>query len=103
MKHPGAAWQRKLDQIASRDDRFGVPRDMWTERDWRVQREHEKEQRRRRADLIASLDRPMVVTPGRAVAQGFSLHDTTRDDERQRRIAANRALEKAGVRPKPWR
>lgn len=42
-----------------------------------------------------------MVTRGRAVAQGFSLFDTTADGERQRRLAANRALQKAGLRPRP--
>lgn len=101
-EHPGAARQRKLDYIASREDRFGIPRDCWNQRDWEAQRQHEAEQRRRRADLIASMDRPLVVTRGRAVAQGFSLFDTTADGERQRRLAANRALQKAGLRPRPW-
>jgi len=100
MKQPDAAWWRKLAYIESRQDRFLVPRDSWDERDWRAQRKHEAEQRARRADLLASLDRPLVVPPARAIASGFSMFDRTRDRSRQRHLAANRALEKAGLRPK---
>ena len=55
---PPPGYERKLAKIASREDRFLVGRDMWTERDWRVQREQDAEKRARRAKLIASLDPP---------------------------------------------
>ena len=97
---PDAAYKRKLAHIASRQDRFLVGRDSWDERDWRAQRKHDAEKRAHKAELLASLDRPLVVTPVRAVAAGFSLFDRTRDDDRRRRLAANAALEKAGLRPR---
>ena len=84
---PDAAWQRKLDYIASRQDRFLVGRDSWNERDWKAQRQLEAEQRERRAKLIADMDRPMV-TPATPIVAGFSLSDRTRDDDRQRRVEA---------------
>jgi hypothetical protein len=81
-------------------DRFLVPRDSWDERDWRAQRKDDAERRAHKAELLASLDRPLVIPPpGRAVARGFSLFDRTRQRDRQRQLEANRALEKAGVRP----
>ena len=99
---PSAEWKRKLAYIESRQDRFLVPRDGWTERDWRAQRQHDKEQRDRRAKLIADMDRPLVMPVTPTVA-GFSLADRTRDQERLRRIEANRLLEKYGARPRrPW-
>ena len=95
---PPPGYERKLAKIAAREDRHFVPREMWTERDWRVQREQDAEKRARRNDLLANLarlDRPVVTPPTL-----FSLSERTRDQERQRRIAANRALEKAGIRPR---
>ena len=100
---PPPGHERKLAEIAAREGRHNVPRDMWTERDWRVQREHGS----RAACPQSRADRqhgsPAFIPATLAVAAGFSLHDRTADEERQRRIAANRALEKAGVRPRPWR
>ena len=42
---PSAEWKRKLAYIESRQDRFLVGRDSWTERDWKAQRQLEAEQR----------------------------------------------------------
>jgi hypothetical protein len=96
---PPPGYERKLAKTASREDRFTTPRESWDERDWRVQREQDAEKRRQRADLLASLDRQErpVIPPALTVAS-FSLHDRTADRERQRRIDANLALEKAGLR-----
>ena len=99
---PDAEYKRKLAYIESPQDRFLVGRDSWNERDWKAQRKLEAEQRARKADLLANLDRldrPVVDLPTPTVA-GFSLSDRTRDDERRRRLAANRELEKAGLRPR---
>ena len=66
---PSAEWKCKLAYIESRQDRFLVGRDSWTERDWKAQRQLEAEQRAREADLLASLDRPVVIPPARSVAK----------------------------------
>ena len=60
---PPPGYQRRLAKIAAQEDRFRVPREMWTDRDWRVQREQEAKKRDRRAKLIASQDRPVVLPP----------------------------------------
>ena len=98
---PSKEWQSRLDYIASRQDRHLIPRDGWTERYWRAQRKEDAEKRARRSELLASLDRPVVIPPSPTVA-AFSLSDRTRDDDRQRRVEANRILEKHGARPRPW-
>ena len=99
---PDADYFLKLAAIESREDRHLVPRDSWTERDGRAQRQHDKERRARRAKLIADMDRPLVVPPS-LPPMTFSLHDRTRDRERERRVAANRALQKAGLlRSRRW-
>ena len=100
---PPPGYERKLAKIASREDRFLVPRDGWGERDWRAQRQQDAEKRARRNELLANLDRlDRPVIPDALPMAAFPLSDRTRDDERQQRIAANRALEKWGVRPRPW-
>jgi hypothetical protein len=96
---PPPGWEREMARIAAREDRFLVGRDSWDERDWKVQREVDAKKRERKARLMASLDPAPDIPPALPVA-GFSLHDRTRDEERQRRIEANRNLEKAGVRPR---
>jgi hypothetical protein len=68
---PPPGYERKLASIASRQDRFLVGREHWDERDWRAQHQHEAEQRSRRADLLASLDRPLVVPPVRVCGGGL--------------------------------
>ncbi len=98
---PPPGWEREMARIASRPDRHLVGRDMWTERDWRVQRQEDAGRRARKAKLIADMERPLVV-PATLTVASFSLFDRTAAQERQRRLAANRALEKAGVRPRPW-
>ena len=104
-KREAPAWSMSASsrEIAAREDRLrhpSLPLGMSATGECRASRTPRGVARR--ADLLASMDRPMVVAPGRAVAQGFSLHDTTADDERQRRLAANRVLQKAGLRPRPW-
>ena len=88
-------------RIAAREDRFLVGRESWDERDWKVQREVDAKQRVRKAKLLASLD-PRPDIPDALPIAGFSLSDRTRDEDRQRRVTANRALQKAGLRPRPW-
>lgn len=99
---PPPGHERKLAEIAAREGRHLVPRDMWTERDWRVQREQNAARRARKAKLIADMDRPVVTPPTLTVAAGFSFTDRSVDEDRQRRIRANRALQKAGLRPRSW-
>ena len=54
---PPPGHERKLAEIAAREGRHNVPRSSWDARDWRVQREQDAARRRRRADLLANLDR----------------------------------------------
>ena len=98
---PPPGYERK---IAAREDRFLVPRDSWGPRDWKAQRQQDAEKRARRNELLANLDRlDRPVIPDALTVAGFSLSDRTRDDERQRKLAANRILEKHGARPRtPW-
>ena len=99
---PPPGYERKLAKIANREDRHLVGRECWGKGIGERNAKEDAAKRARRSELLANLDRldRPVIPDALTVAGGFSLSDRTRDDERQRRLAANRILEKYGARPR---
>ena len=98
---PPPGYERKLANIAAREDRHFVGRDHVD--GTRLASTAPAGQRaacpQSQADRRPGSPGSPVIPAAPTVA-GFSLSDRTRDDERQRRIAANWALEKVGLRPR---
>lgn len=89
MSHPmGDDYARKLAAIASRRDRWLIPKDSWDERDWR---QHRLESRQIRQEQ-PRLDLLPVVQPLHAFS-GFDLYAKLRKGNARSR-AIDRLLEK---------
>ena len=72
---PPPGYEREMARIAAREDRHFVPREMWTDRDWRMQREQDAKKRARRSELLANLGRlgRPVIDPRYSHSRGLQL------------------------------